>query len=303
VERRHRSAADRYGLVVALTEEVDGFRTAYDDLDADHGVAVVLLHGWPGDRHDFRSVVPLLAGRCRVVVPDLRGFGETEGSAADAAQYAAAGQARSVVGLVEALGLGPVVVAGYDVGSRVAQQVAATRPDLVRALVVSPPLPGAGERVLSPSAQGEFWYQSFHQLELAGRLVDGSRDAASAYLEHFWTHWSGPDFEPDAAELDRLATGYGRPGAFVASINWYRAGAGMVARSLAERAPSPADRSTTPTTVLWPEHDPLFPRAWSDRLDEFLADVELRPLDGVGHFTPAEAPEEFARAIRERLDG
>lgn len=284
---------------MARGETVDGFRTVYDDHSGRDGT-VVLLHGWPGDRHDFRSVVPLLAGRCRVVVPDLRGFGETEGSASDVTQYAAAGQARSVVALVEELGLGPVVLTGYDVGSRVAQEVAAARPDLVRALVVSPPLPGAGERVLSRT--DEFWYQSFHQFDLAERLVDGSRDAARAYLEHFWTHWSGPAFEPDPTELDRLAAAYGRPGAFVASINWYRAGSGMVARSLAERAPAAADRSAVPTTVLWPEHDPLFPRAWSDRLGEFLVDVDLRPLDGVGHFTPLEAPDDFAAAILQRVE-
>ncbi len=286
---------------MGIAEAVDGFRTAFDDHSADHHETVVVLHGWPGDRHDFRRVVDLLAGRCRVVVPDLRGFGETEGSASDAAQYAAAGQARSVVALVEELGLGPVVVAGYDVGSRVAQEVAATRPDLVRALVVSPPLPGAGDRVLSPTAQGEFWYQSFHQLELAERLIDGSRDAVRAYLEHFWSHWSGPAFEPESAELDRLAASYARRGAFVASISWYRAGAGMVARSLAETPPS--TRSRTPTTVLWPEHDPLFPYAWSDRLDEFFADVDLCLLDGVGHFTPLEAPEQFARAVLDRVGG
>jgi len=29
-------------------------------------------------------------------------------------------------------------------------------------------------------------------------------------------------------------------------------------------------------TVLWPEHDPLFPRAWSDRLDDYFTDVDLR---------------------------
>lgn len=288
---------------MAIGDVVEGFRTAYDDHPADGGGAVVLLHGWPGDRHDFRAVVPLLAGRCRVVVPDLRGFGRTEGAAAEPAAYAAAGQARSVVALLAQLGLGPVVVAGYDVGSRVAQEVAASRPDLVRALVVSPPLPGAGERVLTPAAQREFWYQSFHQLDLAERLVDGSRVAVRAYLEHFWSHWSGPGFVPDPAELDRLAADYARPGAFVASVSWYRAGAGMVARSLAEWAPSPADRPAVPTTVLWPEHDPLFPRAWSDRLGEFLTDVELRPLDGVGHFTPVEAPGEFAAAVLERLGG
>lgn len=284
-------------------DAVDGFRLAFDHSTDGVGDAV-LLHGWPGDRHDFRAVAALLAGRCRVVVPDLRGFGETRGPAeAEPAEYAAAGQARSVIGLIEQLALGSVVVAGYDVGSRVAQEVASARPDLVRALIISPPLPGAGSRVLSPEAQREFWYQPFHQLGLAEALLDGSRAAVRAYLEHFWSHWSGPGYTPDPAELDRLAGSYARPGAFVRSINWYRAGAGMVARSIGERAPAPSARLTTPTTALWPEHDPLFPPAWSDRVGEFFADIDVRTVDGAGHFTPLEAPDEFVEAILGRVPG
>ena len=56
-----------------------------------------------------------------------------------------------------------------------------------------------------------------------------------------------------------------------------------------------------PTTVLWPEHDPLFPVAWSDRLDEFFADVDVQVLAGVGHFVPLQAPDAVADAIRRRL--
>ena len=300
---------------------IDGFSLAYQR----HGPsardpAVVLLHGWPGDHQDWRAVVPLLEaqGRATVVVPDLRGFGasdlhgsagatEADGSASasdgyDA--YAAAGQAASVLGLVRELGFGPahpVVLAGYDVGSRVAQQIARESPELVRALVIAPPLPGAGERVLSQGAVSEFWYQSFHRLELAERLIDGSPAAARAYLEHFWAHWSGPDYTPDPAQLDRLAAVYGAPGAFTASIGWYRAGSGTVARSLAEQAPAPEDRVAVPTSVLWPAHDPLFPIEWADRIDAFFSAVTLRRLPRAGHFSPLEAPADFAAAIAEAL--
>ena len=190
------------------------------------------------------------------------------------------------------------MLAGYDVGSRVARTVAATAPERVGALVLSPPMPGAGARVLGPEAQREFWYQSFHRLGLAEELIDGNPVAVRAYLRHFWSHWSGPGFEVDEAELNRLAERYGAPGAFTASIGWYRAGSGTIATGLAEQAPAPADRFAAPTTVLWPEHDPLFPPAWSDRLGEFFADVTVRPLPGVGHSAPLEAPEAFADAIR-----
>jgi pimeloyl-ACP methyl ester carboxylesterase len=275
---------------------IDGFRLAYDRTGT--GAAVLLLHGWPGDRTDYREVVPLVAPAADVIVPDLRGFGESDKHTADpAAQYSAVAQARSVIGLIGELALGPVVLAGYDIGSRIAQAIARDRPDLVRALVVAPPLPGIGDRILTPEAQREFWYQAFHQLELSTQLVDGQPEAVRAYLRHFWSHWSGPGYQPSGPHLDHLVSVYGAPGAFAASIAWYRAGAGSVAASLAEQAPAPDARIAVPVTVLWPEHDPLFPREWSDRIGEFFAAAELTWLDGAGHFSPLEAPARFAAAV------
>src|SRR6516162_4957626 len=278
---------------------VDGFRLAYERSGPGPGApAVLLLHGWPGDRTDYREVVPLVSATADVVVPDLRGFGESDKLAADPArQYTAVAQARSLIGLIEELSLGRLVLAGYDIGSRIAQAIARDRPDLVRALVVAPPLPGIGDRILRPAAQQEFWYQAFHQLELCTQLIDGQPDALRAYLRHFWSHWSGPGFEPTSDRLDHLVGVYGPPGAFAASIAWYRAGAGSVAASLAEQVPDRDRRIAVPTTVLWPSHDPLFPREWSDRIEDFFAAAVLSRLDGVGHFTPLEYPRDFAAAI------
>lgn len=274
---------------------VDGFELAYDRTGS--GPAVVLLHGWPGDRSDYRELIPLLAG-CEVVAPDLRGFGESDRHAADpGTQYNAAANARSVAGLITELGLNTPVVFGYDIGSRVAQALARNRPDLVKALVITPPVPGVGTRVFGPGPMREFWYQSFHRLPLAEELIDGKPEAVREYLRHFWNHWSGPAFELDEAALDRLVSVYGPPGAFTASINWYRAGAGTIGLALSEQAPAPADRIAAPTAVLWPDHDPLFPREWSDRLAEFFSHARLRFVDGAGHFAPLEFPAVIAEEI------
>jgi pimeloyl-ACP methyl ester carboxylesterase len=279
---------------------VDGFSLAYDRTG--EGEPVVLLHGWPGSRADYRLVEPLLAGVADVVVPDLRGFGESDSHSADPDEgYSGDAQARSVTGLLDELGLGPVVLAGYDIGSRIAQVIARRSPERVRALVLTPPMPGAGRRLLDPAVLSEFWYQNFHRLQLPEQLLDGDRVAVRSYLEHFWTHWSGPSYTPADADLDRLADSYARPGAFTASIGWYRQGPGILARGLAEQAPAPEDRLPVPTHVLWPDHDPLFPSAWADRLDEFFTDVSLTPLPDSGHFVPLEAPDAFAAAIRAAL--
>ena len=258
----------------------------------------MLLHGWPGNRHDYRLVVALLGDTADVIVPDLRGFGGSDKHAVAVRHfYSATAQAGSVAGLIKELGLTGVVLAGYDVGSRVAQSVARMHPDLVQALVLSPPLPGAGDRVLTAQAQGEFWYQAFHQLPLSADLIDGNPDAVREYLRHFWSHWSGPNFSVSEDDLERLVADYALPGAFTASIAWYRAGAGMIAQSLTELPPDRAIKIHTPTDVLWPQHDPLFPRQWADRLEHYFTDVQLHHAIDAGHFIPLECPEQFAELI------
>jgi pimeloyl-ACP methyl ester carboxylesterase len=276
----------------------DGFRLAYER-HGSGGPPLVLLHGWPGDHTDFRHVLPLLGDDFDVVVPDLRGFGQSDKHRVDPAHgYSAAAQARSIVALIDELGLHRPVIGGYDIGSRIAQSAAADHPELAKHLVLSPPLPGAGNRVLDENVQPGYWYQAFHQLPLADELIDGKPEAVRSYLRHFWTHWSGPKFTIADANLDHLVAVYSPPGAFSASIGWYRAGSGTAATALAERPPRPDQRIGTPAFVLLPEHDRLFPREWSDRLGEFFTDAQQITVDGVGHFTPVECPDEFAELLR-----
>src|SRR3954451_17909540 len=99
---------------------VGGFSFEYDRAGA--GAPVVLLHGWPGSRSDQRAVAALLAPDADVVVADLRGFGGSDRQDRDPAEsYSADTQADSVCGLIDELGLDRPVIAGYDIGSRVAQ--------------------------------------------------------------------------------------------------------------------------------------------------------------------------------------
>lgn len=280
---------------VRTQDTTDGFALEYERSGS--GPPVVLLHGWPGDHTDFAEVVELLDGEggADLIRPDLRGFGGSDKH--PSGDYSAAGQVRSIVGLLDELRIDRAVLCGYDIGSRLAQLVAAHHPDRVGSLVLAPPLPGIGRRVLEPRAVAEFWYQSFHQLDLATELVDGRPDAVRAYLRHFWNQWSGPGFTVSEERLEHLVRRYAPTGAFAASIGWYRSGAAAVNRSLGEEPPG--QRIAARTTVLWPEFDPLFPQAWNDRLGEWFSNVTVSVLRGVGHFAPVEAPDAFAEAVRE----
>src|SRR4051794_35699650 len=244
----------------------------------------LLLHGWPGSTHDYDEVADSLREHADLLVPDLL---REEGGATDRADRVFAQMAER--------GFERAIVVGYDVGSRVAQALARKRPQAVERLVLSPPLPGVGERVLSPHAQPEFWSQPSPQLAPADALTDGNEPAVRAYLGHFWHHWSGPDWTVPADAFERLIARYAEPGAFTASISWYRAGAGTVAQAMAKRPPEA--RLDTPTTVLWGIHDPLFPTAWADRLNAPSPAATLHTLDRVGHFVPLEAPQAVVDAI------
>ncbi len=282
------------------SDPCDGFRLAYD-LVGD-GPVVVLLHGWPGARQDYREVAPLLSGRARVVMPDLRGFGESDKHRLPPKEfYSQVAQVRSVLALLDELEIDRAVFGGYDVGSRIVHALARAAPDRVAGLVMTPPQPGAGARLLEPSVQQEFWYQTLHRLDLAEVLVDGDADAVRKYLAHFWNHWSGPDFRMSDDHFGRLVDNYSAPGAFVSSIAWYRSRP-VPSASAAEEAPPAAERIHAPTEILWPTEDPLFAKEWSDRLDEWYSDVRLTILPGSGHFVPLEAPAHFADAVLRLLD-
>jgi pimeloyl-ACP methyl ester carboxylesterase len=80
-----------------MSEATDGFRLAYDRGGA--GPPVLLLHGWPGDRRDYRDVTPRLTG-LDVVAPDLRGRGHGNDAARPVTR---AGQPRPIKGIFVAV--------------------------------------------------------------------------------------------------------------------------------------------------------------------------------------------------------
>jgi pimeloyl-ACP methyl ester carboxylesterase len=101
------------------------------------GAAVILLHGWPSDVHDFDAVAERLAAAgFRVLVPWLRGFGPTrflDAATPRSGQQAALGT--DVRDFMDALAIRSAILVGYDWGGRAACVVAALWPERVAGLV------------------------------------------------------------------------------------------------------------------------------------------------------------------------
>jgi pimeloyl-ACP methyl ester carboxylesterase len=246
---------------------------------------VVLLHGWPGLPSDWDEVRSALGPTYNAIAPDLDGFGAAfvPGRAVDAR---AETHADTIIELIRDRGLDRPVIAGYDIGSRIAQTIARRVPDLISGIVISPGYPGVAPYTQAPEIQPAYWYQHFHRLPLSVELLDGNRGALHTYLGYFWRQWSRRDDLATGPRFEAIVDSYARPGAFAASIAWYSANQGYAA----------TDPVTVATVMLWGEHD-LFPVAWSDRLDDWFTEVELRVLPGCGHFLPLEAPAPVVAAI------
>ena len=144
------------------------------------GAPLVLLPGWPQTWWEFHKIMPALARRYRVIAVDLPGIGGSRPTPGDKKSMA-----RAVHGLVQALGLGPVHVAGHDIGAMVAFSFAANHPAATRTVtimdVAHPDEHLYDVPLLAPPGQVHPWWFAFNQLRglpeqlLAGRsryLVD-----------------------------------------------------------------------------------------------------------------------------------
>jgi 3-oxoadipate enol-lactonase len=99
------------------------------------GEPLLMINGLGAARQGWALQVPTLAQRYRVVTFDNRDVGET-GAGSDPRPYGIVRFANDAIGLVESLELGPVHVIGASMGGAIAQELALTRPDLVRSLQI-----------------------------------------------------------------------------------------------------------------------------------------------------------------------
>ncbi|MGW4705209.1 alpha/beta fold hydrolase [Streptomyces sp. NPDC004285] len=95
---------------------------------------VLLLHGLMGHAGHWAPAVRRLTGGHRIVALDQRGHGASEKPAAG--PFTREAYVADAAAVVEQLGLGPVTLVGHSMGALTAWQLAAERPDLVRALVI-----------------------------------------------------------------------------------------------------------------------------------------------------------------------
>ena len=259
------------------------------------GPALILLHGYPQTHMAWHRVAPGLARHFDVIIPDLRGYGDSDAPPDDAAHtaYSKREMARDITGLMDGLGIARAHVLGHDRGARVAYRMALDHPHRVDRLGIVEVVPTA-----------EFWrawsaelaLRAYHWTFLAQPAplpetlicADGP-----AYIAQTLASWSRlgdlSAFAPEALETYlRQAADPARVAAMCAD---YRAGAG-IDRQLDEADLAAGHRIAAPLHFIWAERG--FPALTGDPLGiwrRLAVQVTGAQIPGCGHFAMEEAPE------------
>jgi haloacetate dehalogenase len=274
-----------------------------------NGPALVLLHGFPQTHVMWHRVAQALADRFFIVMPDLRGYGDSAlkpgvAEAADHSQHSKRAMAADVVAVCEQLGLQRFFLCGHDRGGRVAHRLALDHPQRVAGLCIIDIAPTLDMYERTDMDFALAYYHWFHLVQpapLPETMIGGN---ALAYLHAKLGGWGSGGvghIEPEAlAEYERC---FCRPAAIHSACEDYRASASIdLDHDRASRAAG--QKIACDTLVLWGQRgvvnrlfDPL--ALWRAQCSATVSGEALP----AGHFIPEELPETTAWALRDAMLG
>jgi haloacetate dehalogenase len=265
------------------------------------GPGLLLLHGHPQTHAIWHRVAPTLAERFTVVVPDLRGYGDSSKPDGTAA-YAKRVMARDQIGVMRSLDIDRFFVVGHDRGGRVAHRLAVDHPEAVRRLVLLDIAPTLAmyEQTTDEFARAYWhWFFLIQPAPLPERLIGADPEFYLAWFLRNRTGAQSP-FAPEAfAEYSRC---FRDPATIRAVCEDYRASATIDLDH--DREDRSAGRKIAcPLLALWGAKgvvarcfDPL--AEWRKVAD----DVTGQALP-CGHYVPEEVPELLVEELMAFLTG
>ncbi|HZU50175.1 MAG TPA: alpha/beta fold hydrolase [Mycobacterium sp.] len=266
--------------------ELHGDRVAYRD--AGDGEVLLLIHGMAGSSATWRSVLPQLSKRFRVIAPDLLGHGE---SAKPRGDYSLGAFAVWLRDFLDELGISHATVIGHSLGGGVAMQFVYQHPDYVKRLIL------IGSGGLGPDVGWVLRLLSAPGAELILPVIAPTPVLTVGNKLRSWVRGAGIH-SPRGAELwsaySSLSDRQTRQSFLrtLRSVVDYRGQAVSALNRLQLRA-------ELPVMAIWGEEDNIIPVDHAYAAHEARADTRLEVLQDVGHFPQVEAPTEVVELIED----
>ncbi len=268
------------------------------------GPALLLVHGHPQTSVIWHRLVPTLARHFTLVVPDLRGYGDSSKPAGDVdhANYSKRRMARDLLRLMQQLGHERFSVLAHDRGARVAHRLAMDHGEAVQRLVLLDIAPTLSmyEQTNQDFARAYWhWFFLIQPAPLPERLIEAD---AAAYVRDVMGGRSAGLAPFDPRALEEYTRCLALPGAAHGMCEDYRASAGIdLEHERQDR--DQGRRMAMPLLVLWGEqgvvHRCFQPLQEWQRLAD---DVRGQPLP-CGHYIAEEAPQALLDAALPFLQG
>ncbi|MET9069067.1 alpha/beta fold hydrolase [Streptosporangium sandarakinum] len=250
---------------------------------------LLVIHGGPDWDHTYlREPLSALAGRRRVVLPDLRGCGRSTRGLADG-HYTPDAVVGDLVALLDALDCPRADVLGFSYGGLLAQRLALAVPGRVRRLVVAsssvPPVPpdafaGWREREERLAAEADVWSDP----ALSGPDLTRAAAVASAATD-VWRPEALPGYLRRLAEV-RFSAEWMRP--------WR---AGVLPSARPEDAARRLRDLGVPTLLLHGRQDMTFPAALAEEAAAVMPDARAVVIEEAGHMTHVDQPDRWLDAL------
>ena len=264
------------------------------------GPPLLLLHGYPQTHVIWHKVADALAERFTLVMPDLRGYGDSSKPKGDAdhGNYSKRAMAQDMAEVMQKLGHDRFHLVGHDRGGRVAHRLAKDHGDCVQTLTVldiSPTLKMFESTDLRFATAYYHWFQMLQPAPIPERMLQGI--VPFNILGMIGT--SKPDLSPfSKVALREYVKAFSDPKAVHASCEDYRA-AGTI--DLEHDRKDKRRKLKMPLLALWGKRGVIH-RLFKCLADwrEVATDVRGKALD-CGHFIPEEKPAATLREIRSFL--
>jgi 3-oxoadipate enol-lactonase len=233
------------------------------------GTPLVLLHGFPLDHHLWDDVSSLLEDTFDLILPDLRGFGE---STTLDAPYTMDDYASDIAGLLDQLGIQRAAVAGHSMGGYVALAFAKLYPERVSGLALI-----SSQVLADPPDRKEGRYKS--AADVAEKGIGGVVEAMTSKFTS----------DPRLQAVARALMERQQPDAYIGAL-----------KAMAERRDSTSLLSTFkfPVVIVHGEADALIPVARAREVKAAIPDSHFVELKDTGHVPMLESVQETAEALQ-----
>lgn len=242
---------------------IDGMNINY--FDEGIGNTVLFLHGWGGSIQTMKPIANFIKDRCRVIILDLPGFGESDMPKTPWNSY---DYAECIKKFIDTLGLNNIILFGHSHGGRISI-ILSSKYDFVKKLIL---IDSAG---IVPKRKLKY-YIKVYSFKLLKKIyiIFSIGDSKEHKLEQFYKKFGSTDYKESKGVMRQTMVK-------------------VIHDNLIELLPS----IKAPTLLIWGENDEDTPLYMGKIMEEKIKDSGLIILKGAGHYSYIDCYDQFKAVI------